>query len=223
MPNILLDNYLVNYQVFFKNNKHIYMRIRNGELLITCHSKWSVKDIEQFIIKHRVWILEKINEKHFDLYNPKEMYLWGQSFPVIHEKKNDGKNVFVNGLFYISLPDKKHIEEVYHQAIFSEIQTILSEYQNELKRVFDLQSVVFKSQLMRSRLGSCQCQKKIIKINSLLARLDKTYLRLVLFHELTHLVHPNHSSSFHQMLESLYPNHRQAQAKLNRLVHQWMP
>lgn len=217
MHNLTLDNCIINYQVFFKNIKHMYLRVKNDILQVTANKRFTLKMIEAFIIKHKRWILKQLSLKKIALYDKEGMYLWGEKYPV-KTLDDQANNQFKNETFYISNLKSSSIENIYHQVVQNQLKIILEEEQDSLNQIFDLNALTFKTQLMRTRLGSCHSQKKIIKINSLLGRLDKEYLKLVLFHELAHLNHQNHSSHFHDLLEKIYPNHRSKQTELSRLV-----
>ena len=222
MPIIKLDNYLINYQVFFKKNKHLYVRIKDGHILVTSPHRYQIKQIESFLFKHKSWIVKHLNQEKKDLYPDKKMLVWGQWFPVLEVEKL-GKKVMIDGqeIHKGPLVCKQDIEAFYKDLTLNKIMMILDEEQHVLSQYIRLDQIKLKSQLMRSRLGSCIHDRRIIKINSLLARFEDKYLKLVLYHELTHLLVQNHSKEFHEKLERIYPNHRLVQKELNQYVKQY--
>jgi predicted metal-dependent hydrolase len=222
MHKIKLDNYTFNYQVFFKNNKHIYLRIKKGILTITCHKRYSKGDIETFIRKHKSWILKHIFEKQLDLYNLEHMSIWGKTYKLMQNPQLK-ESLFMDGeiIYYKDFLNEKEVEDFYKRLILEEIKNLINKNRTFLSQYIDLRGITYKSQLMRSRLGSCINNRKIIKINSLLARMDRKYLKLVLYHELAHLKISNHSTAFHTLLETLYPNHQKENLTLRKCVRKY--
>jgi hypothetical protein len=60
-----------------------------------------------------------------------------------------------------------------------------------------------------ARWGSCSFHSGEIRLSHRLRSVPDWVLDSVLVHELSHLVHPNHSPAFHQMADH-YPRHREA-------------
>ena len=149
------------------------------------------------------------------------MGLWGDIYPVKRLDLNQDNIQLYNQAFHISKYDHTVIEKFYHEALINEIDHILNQNHQLLSQYFDLDRLIIKTQLMKSRLGSCQVKKRVIKLNTILARIDKKYTKLVLYHELTHLVYPNHSKKFHELLEKLYPYHRETNRKLTQIIRQF--
>ncbi len=210
MRQVKLDDYLYNYQVFFKKNKHMYLRVKENIITVTCNKKMTYDMIESFIIHHKRWILSrnKIDDK-IDLYSSNKMNLWGISYPIVYDAMMKESIVFDGNQFYFKSKDisKNKIELFYKEEIIKEINRVISIEKDLINQYIDIKNLTYKTQLMKSRLGSCLSQKRIVKLNSILARFEKKYLKLVLFHELAHLNVQNHSYKFHQLLEKLYKNH----------------
>lgn len=220
MNQISLDNYSINYQVFFKKIKHMYLRYDEDTIKITCNKKVSQETIEKFIIKHKNWVLKHHLIEKFDLYNYDFMFVWGKKYPVVIDENISTYILFDNQQIKIKDDqfNSNKIEKFYKSLVLKEIDDIILNNKSTIERHILLNDMTFKSQLMKSRLGSCIASKRIVKLNSLLARLDKKYMKLVLFHELTHLKISNHSNRFHALLEAIHPNHRIVNKNLKREI-----
>jgi hypothetical protein len=221
MHEIWLDNYLINYQVFFKNNKHLYLRVRNQVIEVRCSRRHSIESIEQFILAHKDWIIKNLNQEKYELYHKNHMFLWGEKMLIEVDEDLKCPFYYEKSKFKIQSFNQKMIEDFYHQETMIMIDKIIEDNREKLIKYFNLNNLSFKTQLMKSRLGSCHLSKKVIKINTLLARVEARFLKLVLFHELSHLKHQNHSKSFHNLLESLYPNHRIEHRELTKLIRKF--
>lgn len=220
MNKIILDNKLFYYQVFFKNNKNMYLRVSENVITITAPKKYSKANFESFIIKHQRFILKTRVIPENSLYNQDKMLIWGREYNVI---KFDGKELKIEDKT-VYLPEgfvEKNIEDFYRkQTIKLAISMIDEELVYSIKDI-DLSNLIVKAQLMKSRLGSCHSTKRIIKLNSILARFDEKYLRAVLVHEIVHLRVGNHQTKFYQLLEKYIPDYRILSKQLNNLVKQY--
>ena len=67
---------------------------------------------------------------------------------------------------------------------------------------------------MSSRWGVCNTKLKTITLNSELMKRDVKYLDYVIIHELSHLIHANHSNSFWELVEENCPNYKQIRKEM---------
>ena len=67
---------------------------------------------------------------------------------------------------------------------------------------------------MRSRWGSCSPRGRIT-LNVKRIKVPKAYIDYVIFHELCHLVEPNHNSRYYDLLDRVLPDWRERREKLN--------
>lgn len=67
---------------------------------------------------------------------------------------------------------------------------------------------------MRSRWGSCSIDGRIHLSYSLFS-LDPELIGYVIFHELSHLIHHNHSAYFYNVLEAVCPKHKELKRELH--------
>jgi predicted metal-dependent hydrolase len=72
-------------------------------------------------------------------------------------------------------------------------------------------------QRMKTKWGSCNTDKKSIRLNSELIKKPKDLLEYVVVHEMAHLLVPNHNVRFVAILDQHWPQWRESRAELNAL------
>lgn len=73
-----------------------------------------------------------------------------------------------------------------------------------------------KIKKMKSRWGSCN-SNGTITLNSELTKLKEELIEYVVVHELSHLVHMNHSREFHALVEHFLPNSKRYRQELKKI------
>ena len=75
---------------------------------------------------------------------------------------------------------------------------------------------------MKTRWGSCMPQKGVVTINRRLIQALPGCIRMVVTHELCHLMHPNHGAGFYDLLNRCMPDWSQYKAMLRQNAVQWL-
>lgn len=229
MTKIRLGNKDIYYQVFYKKIKHMYLRVRENSIIISCPMHTSKAKIEAFIFKNSDNVVKRLwqCEQKKPLYSKTEFLYFGENLQLEYQldcKKNDYmiKDSMMFITFQANVFDQSFIEDIYHQEVHRQIQRLVDEVKTNLDGHFNLENITYKTQLMKSRYGSCIPKKRIIKINTLLGRFDLLYLKSVLIHELIHLEVPNHQKAFYALMETYVPHYREQMKTLNHLTRKYV-
>lgn len=224
MTKIRLGNEEINYQVFYKkNNKSMYLRVKDNHITITSPKSFSKKEIENFIIQNEDKILKRLHDDNqkLPLYSKTQMQLFGNEVKLRYTINNTRNSYYIHE-DYIEVNftkdyfNTKYIEKIYQELTLITINEILESELNNLSKYFNLKNITYKSQLMKSRFGSCNSSKKIIKLNSFLSRLPVIYTRTILIHEIIHLRVHNHQKEFYKYIDMFIPNYKQIVNSLNQ-------
>ena len=160
-----------------KNNKNLYIRVKeDGKIYVTCNY-FTTKNM----IKHN----EKQNEK-----NNKFFYL-GNSYDIIIKE------------------DIKKVEMIENKIYTRDLKMLDKWYKEEIIRIFDdrfvyvfnrfnenIKSPILKIRTMKTRWGVYNRKNHTITLNSKLIEYDISKIDYVIIHELSHIIHFNHSKAF---------------------------
>lgn len=217
MNKIRLDNRYFYYQVFLKNNKNIYLRLKNDCITITLPKNVKGFDPEDFILKHQNFILKQAKIKKNPLYDEKRIQILGKEYDADQVLGNE---LEIEGFKY-KLPsdyDLLKLEKFYRALTVNMANMILENDLRNRSLDIDISDLIIRSQLMKTRLGSCNTPKRKINLNSILARFDIKYLRAVLIHEIVHLKVRNHQKKFYEELLRIEPDYYKLNKELRENI-----
>ena len=202
----------MNVQVIKKDVKHINLKVKpNGEVILSVPKDTTDNDIEYVLKKRADWIAKK--KAYFELYknkNEKE-YVSGENFCYLGKnyrlkviEANEECVKLQRGYIRLFVKDKNNtkrkrelLDSWYKQKAKIYFEKIISQYQPIIKQ--DIKTL--KIRKMKTRWGSCNASKKSINLNLNLIEKPKECIEYVIFHELAHLIHPNHSKKFYNYLD----------------------
>ena len=192
-----------------KNNKHTYIKVKDGSIYITTNYFTSDKVINKLLIDNKESI-DKMIYKH-----------------VKREKKDLDFYYLGNKYDIIILPSKNNVEIIDNKIYTKNNQMLNTWLKNQIQQIFknrldyniklfeeDIIYPSLKIRTMTTRWAVCNNKNKTITLNSKLIRFEIDYLDYVIIHELSHLVHPNHSNNFWNLVSKYCPNYKKIRQKL---------
>lgn len=211
MINLEGNNY--NIEIEYKNNKNMYLRIKDDlTIYITCSKKVSNKEILSFIDDNESKVIKMINDKKKTKNNINKFLFLGQSYDICYI--NENKIIFGNNKVFINR--NINIDNWYKKMskqIFLERLNIC--YNNYTKKI---PYPNLKVRKMKSKWGVCNITKQIITLNTELIKLDIKYIDYVIMHELSHLIYANHSKYFYSLLEENCPEYKQYRKDMKNIL-----
>ena len=209
-----------------KDVKNITLKVRpNGEAILTTPKAASDEHIKFIIEKRAKWIAQK-RAFFASFKTPKKEYVSGEDFKylgrsyrlkVVQSKEERVK--LQRGYLELFVKDKSDIKrkenliyEWYYEKATLYFFNILQEFNKIVKQ--DIKSV--KIRQMKTRWGSCNPYKSYINLNIKLIKKPKACIEYVVFHELVHLLHPDHSKKFYDYLTLYMPDWQKRKEILER-------
>ncbi len=180
----------------------------------------NVSDINKFISSNTDWIINSYNnKKNNSLINLQDNYIFllGRKYKInwIEITGNfkylidsDCLNLFVKANHTKKDYVIKFLTKHYHNFIFKK----LSHWSTIMNTPFS----EFKFKWAETSFGKCLHSKRIITISPRICLYPEHIIDYLLIHELSHLIHPNHSKSFWDNVEKYYKDHKSARRFLKK-------
>lgn len=211
--NIKINNKIYNVEIIYKNNKNMYLRIKDDlKIVVTAPLKISEKKIQKFVESNIYYISKVIIQKEEVLAKKQDKFQYlGKLYDICYinerkiflgdEKALIGKNVNIDNWY------KKNAIEVFENYYNSCFQNFKEAKYKPLLKI----------RKMKGKWGVCNITNKTITLNLELIKLNQKYLIYVIYHELCHLKHPNHSKDFWTLVEKYVPNYKQIKKEMKNV------
>ena len=215
-------------KIIKKDVKNITLKVGpNGEAILTAPNSANDEHIKFIMQKRAQWIAKK--RAFFASFKmPQKEYVSGEDFrylgrsyrlKVVQSKEECVK--LQRGYLELFVKDKSDLKrkenlvyEWYHEKAMLYFFNILQEFNKIVKQ--DIKSV--KIRQMKTRWGSCNPYKSYINLNIELIKKPKACIEYVVFHELAHLLYPDHSKKFYDYLSLYMPDWQKRKEILDRAV-----
>ena len=132
--------------------------------------------------------------------NNEGFYYLGKKYEVVNTTSGtvrlDGDKVYIKEGYDIDLWYKKEAKKLFQEKLD----------ENYEKFTRNIPKPKLRIRRMTSRWGVCNIKTHVITLNLKLIERDEKYLNYVIVHELSHLIHGDHSNRFWNLVEENYPN-----------------
>lgn len=202
----------VDYNVIIekKNNKNLYIRVKEDlTIYVTAHYFTPKSEIIKILNNNLDYLKKMISKRLKEQEKKNHIYYLGEKYDLVF--CNAFKDVEISD-DKIYAKDPKSFDKWYKQNI-----KIL--FENRLKTMYNLfeEKIPFpnlKIRIMKTRWGVCNVKSKTITLNSKLIEYKLEALDYVIVHELSHLIHFNHSREFWSLVEKYIPDYRKIRSYL---------
>lgn len=187
-----------------RGNRNTYLRVKDDlKIYVTTNTFTSNKEIENIIIKNQKSVISMINKMEKRQKNNEGFLYLGKRYDVIYTC-NEGihlgeEKVFVNRDTDLDKWYKKQASIVFQQH--------LDDCYNRFSRNIPYPTLTIRK--MTTRWGVCNTKDKRVTLNLELMKKPIYCLDYVIMHELSHLIHGNHSKAFWSLVEENCPEYKQ--------------
>lgn len=217
-------------EILKKKVKHFTLRVKpTGEVTLTVPLKSKAKDIEHILKKRAKWIEEKV--AFFEAHNSHRVhtqkeyvsgenaYYLGRKYrlKIIESQTEEVKlqraylQIFVKDT--TNIETKKNLLETWYKT---KAQIHFDKAINKYQAIVKKEIKVLRIKQMKTRWGSCNSSKGYINLNLKLIEKPTECIEYVVFHELSHLIHADHSVRFYNYMSLFMPDWKKRKEKLER-------
>ena len=185
------------------SNKNTYIRVKKDlKVWVTTTYFTSNKSIEKLIYDNYERICKMIDFQEVKAKNNMGFNYLGKQYVVVYcDRDNiefDGDKVYLPHDFDIDKWYKKKAKDLF-------LERLDYNYSNFTKKIPYPKLRIRK---MTSRWGVCNVRTHIITLNLELIKRDVKYLDYVIIHEMSHLIHGDHSTRFWKLVGENMPDYK---------------
>lgn len=193
-----------------KNNKNIYIRVKeDGKIHVTCNFL-TTKNMIKKVLDENTKSLQKM-VKHME-----------------KQKEKSDKFFYLGNCYDIIIKEDINRVIIKDNIIYTKDLDMLNKwYKNEIIRVFDdryvyifnkfnenIKSPILKIRNMKTRWGVYNRKNHTITLNSKLIEYDISKIDYVITHELSHIIHFDHSKEFWNLVSKYCPNYKKIRKEM---------
>lgn len=207
------------------------MILPDGSLEIRAPKRVSQRFIESFIEERLDWIDRKRKERHARPQLPKRTWQNGDVFYIHGQphtlcvKENSRIAVEVSPeqitLYQTDPQNTKRVRENLMQWFKQQTELDLKPRLARLANAMEEKVPTLEITNAKQRWGSCQGQKRVVRLSLRLLMAPRDVQDYVMIHELAHLKHMDHSKDFWHRVATFCRNYRVYEDKLNHHAQLW--
>lgn len=205
-----INNEVYDVVIEKKNNKNLYIRVKEDlTILVTTNYLTTKKQILDVLDQNQSYIIKMIEKRKKEIEKNKYILYLGNKYDLVFGNLFDeveiaGKKIYAH--------DQKQFDKWYKK----QMQNIFDEHYQMLYNRFEESIPFYRMRIreMKTRWGVCNVKSKTITLNSRLIEYPLEALDYVIVHELSHLIHFNHSNSFWNLVAKYKPDYKRIRKEL---------
>ncbi len=187
-----------------KKNKNTYIRVnQNFEIYVTTSYFVTGKAIIKLLKENEDAIYKMIEKKRKEQEREKKFYYLGQEYEIYVMPTNREVEIYNHT---IMIPSEKKLQSF----LKKQMKELFTKHYDYWYQQFEepIHKPKLKFRKMKTRWGVCNRRDDSITLNTRLLEYDTKYLDYVIIHELSHLVHFDHSKAFWEVVSKYCPDYQ---------------
>lgn len=186
-----------------RGQKNTYIRVKKDlKVTVTTGILTSNRFIEQLIRENYERICDMIDFQEVKIRNNLGFHYLGKQYVVVYSDQAGitfvGDKVYLSHDFDIDAWYKKQARKLFLERV--------DYWYSRFSRKIPYPKIRIRK--MTSRWGVCNIRTHVITLNLELIKRDTAYLDYVIVHEMSHLIHGDHSTSFWKLVGDNMPNYK---------------
>ncbi len=187
-----------------KTTRNTYIRVKNDLTILVTTNKFTTNGfISSLIEENYEKIVKMITVQEKKQENNKGFFYLGKQYDIVYV---DDDSVISFGSTKAFFSKDFDIDKWYKKQAKSIFLEHFNEQYNKFSKKIPYPSL--KIRKMSSRWGVCNINLKTITLNLELIKRDTKYLDYVIVHELSHLIHADHSERFWALVGENMPDYK---------------
>lgn len=205
-----LDNEDYEVEILKKGNKNTYVRVKeNLTIQVTTNHFATKHDIKNLLDRNQDFLRKTLGKREIEKQKDDDFYFLGKKYdivvvPILKNIELDGNKLYV--------PDKSLLEKWLQKQTLNIFEERLKYNYNLFEENIPYPRLRIRS--MKTRWGVCNRKNLVVTINSKLIKETIDKIDYVIIHELSHLVHFNHSRNFWEVVEKYCPKYKRIRKDL---------
>ena len=197
------------YTVLRSQRKTMSVSVKDGKVIVRAPMHTSAQNIEEFVNRHRVWIMRRVKEQE-ERHIPD--FADGSFVEILGRERRieTGKTKLTADTLYLPLENREEVLIRLLKALSREYMTAITE---ELAAKYGFRYERIRITSAKTRWGSCNV-RGTIAYSFRTAFLPEELMRYLAAHELCHTRHMDHSKAFWDLVEKIIPNCKAERRKL---------
>lgn len=205
-----IDNEIYNVVIEKKNNKNLYIRVKEDlTILVTTNFLTSKNQVLDILNQNQSYLKKMIDKRKKEIEKSKYVLYLGNKYDLVFCNLFDSVDVLDKKIY---AQDQVQFDKWYKK----QMQKIFDEHYEMLYNSFEETIPHFRMRIrnMKTRWGVCNVKSKTITLNARLIEYPLEALDYVIIHELSHLIYFNHSSDFWKLVEKYKPDYKKIRKDL---------
>lgn len=205
-----INNEVYDVVIEKKNNKNLYIRVKEDlTILVTTNYLTTKKQILDVLDQNQSYIMKMIEKRKKEIEKKEYILYFGNKYDLVFGNLFDEVEIAGNKIY---AHDQKKFDKWYKK----QMQNIFDEHYQMLYNRFEESIPFYRMRIreMKTRWGVCNVKSKTITLNSRLIEYPLEALDYVIVHELSHLIHFNHSNSFWNLVAKYKPDYKRIRKEL---------
>lgn len=186
------------------------LRVEKKNHIRLSSAKVAKHRLESFIYENKEWILEQQKKIQEPFAINSSFYYLGKPYLVKHHQN---ALCIKEETAFINPQSAKFQHDNFYKVSAKEYLPSRVEH---WKHIMGLEVNRLGFRLAKRRWGSCN-SKKNISLNPYMMKLSHDMIDYIIVHELSHLVHLNHSKNFYRLIQDYLPNYKKTEQDIKIL------
>ena len=196
--------------------------IKPNIVCITTFRELSYDECNKFINDQERFIIRRLNEIKNEEINTDKIHFLGKEYKlIIINADYDSIRIENNIIIITTINDsKEYIRYLIHRMYTEALSKIVKGNIEKIKKDMDIHfTITFLYKDVLSYYGKCYFSRRVIVLQTSLAKYEMKYIISVIYHEMAHFYYQDHQEGFYNLLESKIPGYKKLQHELRMIKY----